>query len=74
MYLDYIKPEFTTSGINIFFDKLARESILKLASNIEKKKLICLGTLFGKFTKGSQFRLHVTCLDFLAQFAQVHQS
>lgn len=29
-----------------------------------------LGTCFGKFTKSLKFRLHVTCLDYLAQFAK----
>lgn len=28
-----------------------------------------MGTSFGKFTKTKQFRLHVTCLDYIAQHA-----
>merc|ERR1712127_429663 len=35
-----------------------------------RKQLIGFGTAFGKFTKSKQFRLHVTCLDFVAQHAQ----
>lgn len=46
------------------------EAQLKLASNIGRENLISLGTCFGKFTKGGKFRLHVTCLDYLAQFAK----
>jgi len=29
-----------------------------------------MGTCFGKFTKSLKFRLHITCLDYLAQFAK----
>jgi len=35
-----------------------------------RKQLIGFGTAFGKFTKTKQFRLHVTCLDYVAQHAQ----
>ena len=35
-----------------------------------RKQLVAFGTAFGKFTKSKQFRLHVTCLDFVAQHAQ----
>jgi 60S ribosome subunit biogenesis protein NIP7 len=30
---------------------------------------VSLGVCFGKFSKTRKFRLHVTCLDYLAQFA-----
>jgi 60S ribosome subunit biogenesis protein NIP7 len=30
-----------------------------------------LGTCFGKFTKSRKFKLHVTCLDHIAQYAKV---
>jgi len=43
---------------------------LRLASNIGRENLLSLGTCFGKYTKGGKFRLHVTCLDYLAQYAQ----
>lgn len=46
------------------------EAQMKLASNIGKDNLISLGTCFGKFTKNGKFRLHVTCLDYLAQYAK----
>ena len=42
----------------------------KLAAGMPRKQLIGFGTAFGKFTKSKQFRLHVTCLDFVAQHAQ----
>ncbi len=29
-----------------------------------------IGTCFGKFTKGGKFRIHITCLDYLAKFAK----
>mmetsp|Transcript_14735 Transcript_14735/g.25089 ORF Transcript_14735/g.25089 Transcript_14735/m.25089 type:complete len:116 (-) Transcript_14735:233-580(-) len=29
-----------------------------------------MGCTFGKFTKSGKFKLHVTCLDFIAQHAQ----
>ena len=42
----------------------------KLAAGMPRKQLVGFGTAFGKFTKSKQFRLHVTCLDFVAQHAQ----
>lgn len=47
------------------------EKILKLATNIARQKLVSIGTCFGKFTKTSKFRLHITALDFLAPYAKV---
>ena len=38
----------------------------KLAAGMPRKQLIGFGTSFGKFTKGKKFRLHVTCLDYVA--------
>lgn len=46
------------------------EQQAKLAAGLPRKQLICFGVSFGKFTKSKQFRLHVTCLDFVAQHAQ----
>eukprot|EP00003_Mantamonas_plastica_P014400 TRINITY_DN2500_c0_g1_i1.p1 TRINITY_DN2500_c0_g1~~TRINITY_DN2500_c0_g1_i1.p1 ORF type:complete len:130 (+),score=32.99 TRINITY_DN2500_c0_g1_i1:450-839(+) len=43
---------------------------MKLAASAAHKKLISLGTCFGKFTKSGQFRMHITCLDYIAQYAQ----
>lgn len=45
------------------------EKIMRLAAVISKKRLISLGTCFGKITKSGKFRLHITALDYLAQYA-----
>lgn len=44
------------------------ELVVKRAENIPRDCLISLGTCFGKFTKGRAFKLHITALDYLAQF------
>src|SRR5688572_28848845 len=46
------------------------EAQMKLATNIGREELISIGTCFGKFTKGGKFRMHITCLDYLAQYAK----
>ena len=46
------------------------EALLKHASALPRDKLHQIGCTFGKFTKTGKFRLHVTCLDYLAQHAQ----
>ena len=43
------------------------EHVLKGASAIGRKELALLGTCFGKFSGSGKFRLHITCLDYLAQ-------
>lgn len=48
------------------------EKMLKLAISAGRDELISFGTCFGKFTKSSKFRLHITALDYLAQYALVH--
>lgn len=45
------------------------ESLLKKSIHIPKKSLVSAGTLFGKFTHSKKFRLHITCLDFLAKLS-----
>ncbi|MFN7124038.1 MAG: NIP7 N-terminal domain-related protein [Hydrogenophaga sp.] len=45
--------------------------MLKHASSVGREELVCAGTKFGKFTKSRKFRMHVTALDYLAQFAKV---
>ena len=40
------------------------------ATNVARDNLLSLGTCFGKFTKTGKFRLHVTALDQVAQYAQ----
>ncbi|GAM21805.1 hypothetical protein SAMD00019534_049800, partial [Acytostelium subglobosum LB1] len=46
------------------------EEIMKKAQNIPRDSLASLGVCFGKFTKTNKFRLQVTCLDYLAQYAK----
>ena len=45
------------------------ETHLKVAASIGKDQLVSMGTCFGKFSKKGKFRLHITCLDRLAQYA-----
>jgi len=47
------------------------EDVLKKAGHIARDQLLAFGTCFGKFTKTSKFRLHITALDFLAPYAKV---
>ncbi len=47
-----------------------RESVLKRAENVGRDSLVSAGVCFGKFTKTLKFRLHITCLDYLAQYAK----
>jgi hypothetical protein len=44
---------------------------MRRATNIQRKKLVSLGVCFGKFTKTKKFKLHITSLDILAQYARV---
>lgn len=47
------------------------EDILKKSENIARDNLATVGVCFGKFTKTRKFKLHVTALDYLAQYAKV---
>lgn len=44
--------------------------LMKKAESIKLKQLHSFGVVFGKFTKTLKFRLHITCLDYLSQFAK----
>ena len=44
--------------------------VLKMSSHFSKDLLISAGTCFGKFTKSKKFKLHITCLDYLAKYAK----
>jgi 60S ribosome subunit biogenesis protein NIP7 len=46
------------------------EHLVKHANALPRDQLVALGCTFGKFTKTKKFRLHVTCLDYVAQHAQ----
>ena len=46
------------------------EHLVKHANAFPRDQVMALGCHFGKFTKTKKFRLHVTCLDYVAQHAQ----
>lgn len=46
------------------------ENVAKYATSVSRDKLMSLGTCFGKFTKTGKFRLHITALTYLAQYAK----
>ena len=46
------------------------ESSMKLAISIARPNLISLGSCLGKFSKSGKFKLHITSLDYLAQYAK----
>ncbi|KAJ3056736.1 ribosome biosynthesis protein nip7 [Rhizophlyctis rosea] len=46
------------------------EAIMRRSVSIGRDNLLSLGVCFGKFTKTLKFRLHITALDYLAQYAK----
>ncbi|KAI8989499.1 60S ribosome subunit biogenesis protein nip7 [Pilobolus umbonatus] len=46
------------------------ESMMRLATNVGRDQLGSVGVCFGKFTKTGKFTLHITALDYLAQYAK----
>lgn len=46
------------------------ESIMRRAVSVGRDQLGSLGICFGKFTKTGKFRMHITCLDYLSQYAK----
>eukprot|EP01059_Diplonema_ambulator_P031849 TRINITY_DN598_c0_g4_i1.p1 TRINITY_DN598_c0_g4~~TRINITY_DN598_c0_g4_i1.p1 ORF type:complete len:181 (+),score=40.13 TRINITY_DN598_c0_g4_i1:61-603(+) len=47
-----------------------RLTVEKHAGNVANDNLMGAGVCFGRFTHAGHFRLGITCLDFLAQYAQ----
>ena len=43
---------------------------MKKATSVARHELLSLGTCFGKFTKTGKFRLSITSLEYLSQFAK----
>jgi ribosome biogenesis protein Nip4 len=43
---------------------------MRLGISVARPNLVSLGTCFGKFSKGGKFKLHITALDYLAQYAK----
>ncbi|RIA95778.1 60S ribosome subunit biogenesis protein nip7 [Glomus cerebriforme] len=46
------------------------EALMRQAISIGRDQLVSLGVCFGKFTKSKKFKLHITALDYLAQYAK----
>lgn len=46
------------------------ESSMRLGISVARPNLVSLGTCFGKFSKSGKFKLHITSLDYLAQYAK----
>ncbi|KNC49238.1 60S ribosome subunit biogenesis protein NIP7 [Thecamonas trahens ATCC 50062] len=46
------------------------EDLMKKAMHVARKRLVAMGTALGKFTASGRFLLEITCLDYLAQYAQ----
>ena len=47
------------------------ETQMKAANNVSRDNLLHVGTCIGKFTKSGKFRLHITALEYLSQYAKV---
>lgn len=47
------------------------ERLMRQATSVSRDTLLSLGTCFGKFTKSGKFRLHITALDYISQYAKV---
>jgi len=46
------------------------ESLMKASTSISRDNVLHVGTCLGKFTKINKFRLHITALEYLAQYAK----
>eukprot|EP00456_Euglypha_rotunda_P016535 TRINITY_DN1547_c0_g1_i5.p1 TRINITY_DN1547_c0_g1~~TRINITY_DN1547_c0_g1_i5.p1 ORF type:complete len:271 (+),score=37.42 TRINITY_DN1547_c0_g1_i5:89-814(+) len=45
-------------------------NLMKSVAKFSRDLLVSSGTCFGKFTKTRKFRLQITCLDYIAQYAK----
>ncbi|OCH96208.1 hypothetical protein OBBRIDRAFT_718939 [Obba rivulosa] len=43
---------------------------MRLGISVARPNMVSLGTCFGKFSKSGKFKLHITALDYLAQYAK----
>ncbi len=68
-YMRYLRLDFLYLILTVILSSYS-EAIAKRASNISRENLASLGLCFGKFTKTGKFTLHVTSLDYLAQYAK----
>ena len=60
--------KFSTIQDRVYY---VSESVMKASTSINKDNLLHCGTCLGKFTKSGKFRLHITALDYLAQYSKV---
>ena len=61
---------FIFDRIYDLFELPNSEDIMKRATSVNPH-LISLGVCFGKFTKTGKFRLHITALEYISQYAKV---
>lgn len=54
----------------LFFDNI-KETLAVRANCVARENMASAGVCFGKFTHNGKFRLQITCLDYLAQYAKV---
>lgn len=75
--LDCTKRKFIISGIDgcfsLFLPRflLLSERLMRKAQNFDRKRLMGMGVCFGKFSKTGIFKLHISALDIMAQYARV---
>jgi ribosome biogenesis protein Nip4 len=50
---------------------LISESVLKVGNSVGREELHSMGICMGKFTRTKKFRLHITALEIMAQYAKV---
>jgi len=46
------------------------EASMRLSISVARSNLVSLGTCLGRFSKSGKFKLHITSLDYLAQYAK----
>ncbi|KAL3896196.1 MAG: hypothetical protein SGCHY_004234 [Lobulomycetales sp.] len=46
------------------------EAVMRMSVSVGRDQLLSLGICIGKFTKTGKFRLHITALDVLSQYAK----
>lgn len=46
------------------------ESLMNVATSISREHLLHVGICFGKFSKNGKFRLHITSIEYLSQYAK----
>ena len=46
------------------------EASMRFSISVARSDLVSLGTCLGKFSKSGKFKLHITSLDYLAQYAK----